>query len=199
MNHTYIRRTVFGIGLLILFLQLLGCSTSSKSTPPGPPPIVPQITTFSASPTDVNGGQTSTITWATTNAASVAIAPPVPMIDDSGPLPTSRSDVVPITPPTSYTLTATSSDGTTATKTATVTVPFTLSVSVSPATITAGQNATLSWQITGGTATALSIDNAVCSPCTQPTYTVKPNVTTTYTATATASDGSSITAAASLT
>ena len=199
MNHTYIRRTVFGVGLLILFLQLPGCNTNGKSTPPGPPPIVPQITQFSASPTDVNGGQTSTVTWATTQAASIAISPAVP-VPDGTTLATSGSDIVPITATTTFTLTATSSDGTTATKTTTVTVPFTLSLSVSPATITAGHIATLSWQITGGTATALSIDNAVCSSCAMSgTATVKPNVTTTYTATATASDGSSLTGAASLT
>jgi phospholipase C len=162
-------------------------------------PIVPVITQFTASPTDVNGGQTSTITWATTNAASVTISPAVPQSDDSGPLPTSGSSVAPILATTTYTLTATSSDGTTATATLTVTVPFTLSLSVSPANITAGSTAMLSLQITGGTPTALTIDNGVCSSCTQPTYTVNPNVTTTYTATATASDGSLITAIASLT
>jgi len=164
-------------------------------------PIIPVINQFTASPTDVNSGQTSTITWATTNAASVAISPAVPQSDDSGPLPTSGSSVAPILATTTYTLTATSSDGTTATATVTVNVPFTLSLSVSPATITAGSTATLSWQITAGTATALSIDNGVCSPCTLPSSsaTVKPNVTTTYTATATASDGSSITATATLT
>jgi phospholipase C len=162
-------------------------------------PIVPQITQFRASPTDVNSGQTSTITWATTNAASVAISPAVPQPDDTGPLPTSGSSIAPIIATTAYTLTATSSDGHTATQALTVTVPFTLSLSVSPATITAGQSATLSWQITGGTATALAIDNSVCGPCTQSTYPVTPNVTTTYTATATASDGSSITTTATLT
>src|SRR5258708_26491961 len=106
MNHTYIRRTVFGIGLLILFLQLPGCSTNSKSTPPGPPPIVPQITQFNASPTDVNGGQTSTITWATTQAASIALSPAVPL--PHGPtLATSGSDIVPNPSTTPFTLTAT--------------------------------------------------------------------------------------------
>src|SRR5216683_728886 len=164
MNQAYLRRIGFGIALLT-FSQLPGCSTSgSKTTPPG---IVPQITQFSASPTDVNSGQTSTITWAATNAASVAISPAVPQSDDTGPLPTSGSSIAPIIATTTNTLTAT--------------VPFTLSLSVSPATITAGQTANLSWQITGGTATALSIDNGVCSPsatpCAMPgTATVKPNV-----------------------
>src|SRR5260370_12926642 len=138
MNHTYVRRTVFGIALLT-FWQLLACNMGSSKTT-GPPPIVPQITTFSASPTDVNGGQTSTISWATTQATSVAISPAIPVPDGSGPLPTSGSDIVPITATTTYTLTATSSDGTTATKTLTVTVPFPLRLSVSPATITAGHN-----------------------------------------------------------
>src|ERR1700746_3652765 len=130
MNHTYVRRVVFATTLLSV-CTLPGCNMgSSKPSHSGPPPIVPQITTFSASPTDVNGGQTSTLTWATTNAASVAIAPAVP-IPDGTTLPTSGSDVVPVAATTSFTLTATSSDGTTATQTTTVTVPFTLTVSVS--------------------------------------------------------------------
>lgn len=193
--------------MLLAFAQL-GCnggmdkSTTTTTTTTTTPPIVPQITQFSASPTDVNAGQTTTITWATSNTASITISPAVPQPDDTGALPTSGSDVgVPIAATTTYTLTATSSTNTTATKTLTVTVPFNLSLSVSTATIVAGQNATLSWQITGGTPTALSIDNSVCASCTLPqgSATVKPNVTTTYTATATASDGSSITATASLT
>ena len=162
-------------------------------------PIVPQITQFSASPTEVNGGQTTTITWATTNAATITISPAVPKADDTGPLPTSGSSVVPVTATTTFTLTVTSADGTTVNQTLIVTVPFTLSLSVSPATITAPQSATLSWQITGGTATALTIDNSVCGPCTQSTYPVSPSATTTYTATATAADGTAITASATLT
>jgi phospholipase C len=203
MNHTYLRRT--GLGLILFAFALLtfaelGCSSMSNAGPPPPPKIVPQITTFSASPTDVNSGQTSTITWATTNAASVAISPAVPQSDDAGPIPTSGSSIAPIIGTTTYTLTATSSDGTIATQTLTVTVPFTLSLSVSPATITAGQIAVLSWQITGGSATGLSIDNSVCASCTATGMAnVKPNLTTTYTATATAADGSPITASASLT
>jgi phospholipase C len=175
-------------------------TTTTPPPPPPPPPIVPQITTFSASPTDVNSGQTATITWATTKAASISISPAVPQPDDSGPLPTSGSSIAPIMATTTYTLTATSSDGTTATQTLTVTVPFTLSLSVSPANIVAGQVGTLTWQITGGSATALAIDNGVCASCVADgTANVKPNVTTTYTATATSSDGSLITTSASLT
>ena len=64
--------------------------TTTPPPPPPPPKIVPQITTFSATPTDVNSGQTSTITWATTNAAAITISPAVPQSDDAGPLPDLR-------------------------------------------------------------------------------------------------------------
>jgi phospholipase C len=72
---------------------------------------------------------------------------------------------------------------------------------VSPATITAGQTATLSWQVTGGTTSSLSIDNGVCSPCALPqgTATVTPSATTTYTATAVAPDGTPIKQSATVT
>jgi hypothetical protein len=36
-------------------------------------PVQPQIATFTASPLAVNSGQTTTITWTTTNATSVTI------------------------------------------------------------------------------------------------------------------------------
>ncbi len=87
-------------------------------------------------------------------------------------------------------------------QTTTVTVPLTLSLSASPSTIAAGTTVTLSWQITGGTPTALSIDNGVCGPCTplsQGFATVNPVTTTTYNATATAADGSTVTASATVT
>jgi phospholipase C len=87
-------------------------------------------------------------------------------------------------------------------KTTAVTVPLTLSLSASPSTITAGTTVTLSWQVTGGTPTALSIDNGVCGPCTPLSkgfVTVNPATTTTYNATATAADGSTITASATVT
>src|SRR5438445_808002 len=87
--------------------------------------------------------------------------------------------------PTSVTLTASGPGGTSAPATVTVTVPFTLNFTASPSTITSGESATLAWQITGGTATSLSISdaagNAVCNPCALPQGLAKvtPGVTTT--------------------
>jgi phospholipase C len=149
----------------------------------------------------LNSGQTTTITWTTTNATSVTITPPVPQTDDTGPLPTSGASIVPVISTTTFTINASGPGGTAVPKTVTVTVPITLSLSASPSTVVAGTQVTLSWQITG-TATALSIDNGVCGPCTplsQGLVTVTPGTTTTYNATATAADGSTITASATVT
>jgi phospholipase C len=103
---------------------------------------------------------------------------------------------------TTFTINASGPGGTAVPQTTTVTVPLTLSLSASPSTIAAGTTVTLSWQITGGTPTALSIDNGVCGPCTplaQGFATVNPVTTTTYNATATAADGSTVTASATVT
>ncbi len=147
------------------------------------------ITQFTASPMFLNAGQSTTLTWATTNATSITITPAIPQPEDTGPLPASGSSLVPIAATTTYTLTATGPGGTSAPKTVTVTVPFTLNLTATPATITAGASATISWNISGGTATTLSITDGttpVCNPCTLPqgSQMVSPTATTTYTATA---------------
>ena len=157
-------------------------------------PVQPQITSFTANPPEVGGGQNTTISWTTTNATSVAITPPVIPPEDGVTLPVSGSATTPVSTTTTYTITATGPGGTSAPQTLVVKVPFTVSLSVTPATITPGQSATLSWQIAGGAATALSIDNNVCASCTLPqgSVTVTPAASTTYTASATAADGTII-------
>jgi phospholipase C len=102
---------------------------------------------------------------------------------------------------TTFTINAAGPGGTAVPKITTVAVPITLSLSASPSTIVAGTTVTLSWQITG-TATALSIDNGVCGPCTPLSkgfVTANPGTTTTYNATATAADGNTVTASATVT
>jgi len=173
----------------------------AHNTPPPPP----QITQFIANPTQVNAGQTTTLTWATSNATSITITPTLPVGDDSGPLPTTSSATIPVSATTTFSITATGPGGNAGPKTLTVTVPLTLSLSASPSTIRQGQSATLTWQISGGSPTAFTITdasgNAVCNPCspTQGTATVTPTATTTYTATATASGGTLITQSATVT
>jgi phospholipase C len=167
---------------------------------------LPTVTQFTAKPAYVSAGQSTTLTWATTNATSITITPAIPQTEETGPLPTSGSFAgIPVASTTTYTLTASGPGGTSAPATVTVTVPFTLSFTASPSTITAGQSATLAWQITGGTATSLSISdaagNAVCNPCALPqgSAPVTPGVTTTYTATAGVDANNSIQQSAAVT
>jgi phospholipase C len=165
----------------------------------------PQITQFTVNPTMVNSGQSMTLTWATTNTTSITITPGVPTPDDSGQLPTSGSDSVPVSTTTTFALTATGPGGTAGPQNVTVTVPFALSLTVSPVTITAGQSATLAWQVSNGAPTSISITdaagNALCNPCTLPTgsATITPTATTTYTATAAVNATTSIQQSATVT
>ena len=99
----------------------------------------PQITQFTASPAELSAGQTTTLTWATTNATSITITPTLPIGDDSGPLPTSGSATVPVSATTTYSITATGPAGNAGPQTSTVVVPFILSLTASPGTIAPGQ------------------------------------------------------------
>lgn len=168
-------------------------------------PTPPTVTQFTANPMFVSAGQSTTLTWATTNATSIAITPAIPQPEDTGPLPTSGSTLVPINETTTYQITATGPGGTSSAKSVTVTVPFTLSFTASPSTIVPGGSATLAWQITGGSATALSVTDGsgttVCNPCELPQglVTVTPGSTTTYTATAAVDASNSIQQSATVT
>jgi phospholipase C len=193
----------------IVFWGFCACGgKSSTQTPPNvvpPAAAAPQITQFTASPAMLNSGQSTTLTWATTNATSITITPTIPTPEDSGPLPTSGSDSVPVSTTTVYSLTATGPGGNTGPQKVTVTVPFALSLSASPPTIVSGQSATLAWQVSNGAATSISLTdaagNAVCNPCALPTgsATVTPTTTTTYTATAAVSATNSIQQSATVT
>lgn len=164
-------------------------------------PVPPQVTSFTASPTTVASGQTTTLSWQTTNATSVTISPNPQQTDDATPLPVSGSvEGVVVKQTTTFILTATGPGGST-TASVTVAVPITLSFTASPANITSGQSASLSWQVSNGTASSLTIDNGVCASCTLPsgTASVTPTATTTYTATATDSSGNKVQQSATIT
>jgi phospholipase C len=168
-------------------------------------PIPPTVTQFSVNPNTLNSGQTTTLTWATENATSVTITPAVPVSEDTAALPTSGSAVVPINSDTTFSLTATGPGGSVGPQTVTVSVPFSLALSVSPNTIAPGQQSTLSWQVSKGSPTSVSITDQsgtpVCNPCALPqgTATVSPRATSTYTATAIVSPGNSIAQSTTLT
>jgi phospholipase C len=167
--------------------------------------VTPTITQFSATPSTVNSGQTTTLTWATQNATSVTITPSIPMPEDAITLPTSGSDVVPVSTTTVFSITATGPGGSVGPQSVTVLVPVVLALTASPNTIAPGQPSTLTWRVANGSPSSLSITDGagavVCNPCALPEgmTTVTPSSTSTYTATAVISTNNSITQSTTVT
>ncbi|HEY6348931.1 MAG TPA: alkaline phosphatase family protein [Candidatus Angelobacter sp.] len=149
--------------------------------------VAPTIT-FSASPTAVSSGGTSTLTWSSSNTTALTIDNQIGSVSPASGSVTTK----PINTTTTFTATAQGPGGT-ATATATVAVsPVAVSLTAAPDTISSGGSATLTW--TANDAASVSIDqgiNTVCStpPCTTGTIPVSPTRTTTYTATATDPSG----------
>ena len=77
-------------------------ATTARTEAPAPRPTI----TFQADPTSINKGDTTTLSWSTTNATQVAIAPEV------GPVSAEGSTKVTPTDSATYTLTATGPGGT---------------------------------------------------------------------------------------
>jgi phospholipase C len=141
---------------------------------------------FIASPTSITSGQSSTLTWSSTNATSVTIDNGVGTVQPNGAVTVSPSAT------TTYTATATSADGITATAQTTVTVTSTtgaptVTLAANPTSITAGQSSTLTWSSTN--ASSVTIDNGIGTVNPSGSQAVTPATTTTYTITATGSGG----------
>ncbi len=164
-------------------------ATATATVTVTPAPVKPSIT-ISASPTTVTAGQFSTLTWQSTAATSVTIAPEIKQ-EDGQQLPLTGSVAVVPAQTTTYTATATGPGGTT-TATVTVTVQQavpTVTLSAKPDSIIGGQKSTLSWS--SQNATKLTIDNGVGDVAVPSgTIDVTPGATTTYTITATGPGGS---------
>lgn len=163
-------------------------TTSVTTITPGQVTIVQ----FTANPASITAGQSSTLTWVVQNATSVTITPGLGGVNAQ-----SGSSAVSPTTTTTYTLSATGPGGTVnASVTVTVTQvtagsPQILRFEANPVTIAPGQNSTLSWA-TNNASTA-TISNGVGSVALNGSVTVSPTQTTTYTLTATNSQGQSVT------
>lgn len=190
-------RTFFPLAVATVFVSCGGGSPA----PPAPSPQTSGTPTiiFSASTNAITAGQVVTLTWQASNATSVTITASTGSTSRTLTTSSQASGKVNDSPTqtTTYSAVATGSGGSSQPRTANVQVgqaPFTLSLSASPSTIAPGQQVTLTWQIIGGTASALSVEPGVCGPCALPqgSATVTPAASTTYTATATATDGSLI-------
>ena len=152
---------------------------------------------FDATPSSIAAGQSSQLTWIVQGATSVSINNGVGTVAASG-----STTVSPATT-TTYTLTAVGPTGN-VTATTTVTVGGAAGAGNaqivrfegSPLSIAPGQQSTLSWTTSGATQVSISGVGAVTP---NGSTTVSPATTTTYTLSATSSDGKTVTAPITIT
>lgn len=153
----------------------------------------PTVTSFTAQPTTIQAGQSSTLSWSVQNATSVSISPGVGTVASSGSTSVSPSST------TTYTLTAVNgANQTTATTTVTVAAanqPQITAFAAAPSQIVSGNSATLSW--TTQNATSVSINNGIGTVSASGSRSVSPTSSTTYTLTAT-NDAGSVTSTATV-
>ena len=164
-----------------------GFACKNSTTPDVDTP--PTITSFTANPTTIHSGESSTLSWNVKDATSVSINQGVGAVAVT----TGTKSVSP-TDTTTYTLTATNADGT-RTATCTVTIELELPTidyfTATPASVKKDDPSTLSWSVQN--ADTISIDNGIGTVAATGTVDVTPSTTTTYTLTATNVDGDSTT------
>jgi len=122
-NNEYIKyfSFIFILGVLILVF-IAGCTGES--------PTAPIINSFSANPSTITAGESSTLSWSVTDAASVSIDP------DVGGVALTGTTAVEPTTTTTYTLNATNASGSvTATTIITVNPMATLTISQTGGTV----------------------------------------------------------------
>jgi OmpA family/PKD domain len=154
-----------------------------------------QITSFTASPTNIDAGQTATLSWTVAGATSVSISPGIGSVNTQ----TGSTQVSP-QQTTTYTLTANGPGGS-VNATAIVSVgggtpPQIVRFAASPLTIQPGQQSTLSWSTNGASQVSISGVGAVTA---NGSTTVSPQQTTTYTLSVTGTNGQTVTAPVTVT
>jgi hypothetical protein len=175
------KQVVSALVLPIACMAMTGCTTTHVATIGED--ASPSIKSFSASPTPVQAGASTTLSWTTSKADSVIVTP-----GDSETLSADGSIVLSPTDTTTYTLTAINSVGS-KTATATVTVDAVNantigSFTASPSSIGPGGSSTLSWTSTGAARVAIT-PGTFTSTSASGSTTVSPAATTTYKLTAT--------------
>jgi FHA domain len=146
-------------------------------TVPAPVYNPASISSFSASKSAIEVGETVVLIWTTTNATGVTISPSVGAVAASG------STTVTPSATTTYTLQATGKSGNSVSSTATVTVRQRVlpTIAISQPTIKSGQSASLSWNAPGAVSVLIT---GVGSASSSGTAQISPEQTTTYTLTA---------------
>ena len=140
--------------------------TTTRQTTVAVTPLPPTISAFTASPSPINQGQTSALSWTTSGATSLSI--------DNGVGSVTGLTTTNVTPAqtTTYTLTATNAGGST-TRQVTVTINTVLGISVSPSTQSIALNGNTSYTVTVTKNSGSSVASAnVSSSFTCPTGTI---------------------------
>ena len=173
-----------------------GTATAAATVTVNAPVAAPTVT-LTANPAAINSGQSSTLTWSSTNATSLSIDNGIGAVQASG------TQTVSPTQTTTYTITATGAGGTvTAQATVTVNAAPTVTITANPTSITAGQSSTLTVVATNATQVVISnnVDQTTNQlAATGGTLAVTPTQTTTYTATATGANNQTAAAMATVT
>lgn len=117
MHHRAFSKYVMAFSLLALAAAVGGCKKQVAATAPAPAPAppAPPTVTLNANPSTIQSGETSTLSWSSTNATDLNIAPGVGKVAPQGSTPVNPTES------TTYTITATGSGGS-ATATASVEV-----------------------------------------------------------------------------
>lgn len=146
--------------------------------------VLPTIDSFTANPSAIIQGQSSTLSWTTSTATTVTLLPSVGNVALDGSTIVSPQETI------TYTLVA-SGYGITVTRDLTliVYIPPEIVLSLSRSSIIVGQCATLSWQTTGD-ADTISIGPGISNQNLTSSATVCPTQTTTYSATVSGLGGS---------
>src|SRR5438309_10709524 len=117
-----VSRSLYRAGFLVAFaaaVLIVGCGKKTVAPPPPPPAPAPAparpTVTLQASPASVNKGESSTLSWNSTDATQLSIEPEVGAVTAQGTTKVTPSDS------TTYTITA-SGPGGSASATATVAV-----------------------------------------------------------------------------
>lgn len=143
---------------------------------------VPSVS-FTATPVTITAGESASLTWATTGAATAAIEPGIGAVQPSGTLRVSPTET------TTYTLTATN-PGQSATTQITVTVtpgPPIVHLNADPPSIDPGSSSTLTWSASN--ADTVTIDQGIGAVSASGSKSVSPAATTIYTLTASGPGG----------
>lgn len=173
----------------------VGSASCQASVTVTPPVVHAPICDFlNASPVTITRGQSSTLSWGTTNVTSASLNNGIGAVAVDGSYTVTPNDT------TTYTLTAIGANNQQVTCSKTITVkpveyvaPVCDFINASPVTITRGQSSTLSWGTTN--ATQVSINNGIGNVEADGTRTVSPLETTTYTLTATGAENKTVSCA----